>query len=698
MTLKRTMCALLAASLLASGVVLTQSSASANTVDVEKSEVTTDLAASYGLASNIQDGVILHCFDWTYNDIKDELPNIAAAGFTSVQTSPAQPDGTGVWYWLYQPKGFYIGNNGLGTKQDLTNLCTEAEKYGVKVVVDVVANHLNGQTSSVDPELQDSQYWHNWGGVPDDKWGDRNWVIYGEIGMRDLATENTFVQQKVKSYVEELKSVGVDGIRWDAAKHIGLPGEQGDFWPTVTSVSGLWHYGEILDNPGGDPESIMKQYTNYISITDSGYGHSLRDAARNGSVPGGYANWAARGLTSDKIVYWGESHDTWANAYDWGYSHDMSQEQIDRCYANVAARAFATSLYFSRPFSDPSAKENTKIGAKGSTSFTNKAIAEVNKFHNAMVGKKDWYTAENGVASITRQGGGAVVIKGSGGGQVTIANGGGFAKSGTYTDAVSGNQFTITDSTISGNVGDSGIAVLYDGKDEPIIVSDTDTTVDHSDSDTHSDVVTGDVNIYFDNSSYNWGKVFAYVYTGDGDNAVSMAKWPGTQMTLDSKTGYYKLSVKGFENGRAIFSDGNDDAAKRYPADMDPGLAIGGKSKILKANHVWEDYKEEVTTDTGVDTSTDTTTDTTTDTSTPDTETDTKVKVLLGDANQDGKVSLRDASLALKVTVKKATLTDKGTLAADVDGNGNVTAADSLAIQRFDIGIASGDIGKTVEK
>ena len=52
MTLKRTMCALLAASLLASGVVLTQSSASANTVDAEKSEVTTDLAASYGLAAN----------------------------------------------------------------------------------------------------------------------------------------------------------------------------------------------------------------------------------------------------------------------------------------------------------------------------------------------------------------------------------------------------------------------------------------------------------------------------------------------------------------------------------------------------------------------------------------------------------------------------------------------------------------------
>ena len=66
----------------------------------------------YKLADNIQDGVILHCFDWKYNDIKAELPNIAAAGFTSVQTSPAQPSvNSGVGYWLYQPLGFYVATN-----------------------------------------------------------------------------------------------------------------------------------------------------------------------------------------------------------------------------------------------------------------------------------------------------------------------------------------------------------------------------------------------------------------------------------------------------------------------------------------------------------------------------------------------------------------------------------------------------------
>ena len=41
---------------------------------------------SYGLADSIQDGVILHCFNWKYSDIEAELPAIAEAGFTSVQT------------------------------------------------------------------------------------------------------------------------------------------------------------------------------------------------------------------------------------------------------------------------------------------------------------------------------------------------------------------------------------------------------------------------------------------------------------------------------------------------------------------------------------------------------------------------------------------------------------------------------------
>lgn len=135
--------------------------------DVQVQAATTS-AYDYNLADSIQDGVILQCFDWTYNDIKNELPNIAAAGFTSVQTSPAQPSvKSGVWYWMYQPLGFYVGSNSVGSKAELQSLCAEAEKYGINVIVDVVANHLAGDHSNIQSDLKDSQYWHTYGTVSD---------------------------------------------------------------------------------------------------------------------------------------------------------------------------------------------------------------------------------------------------------------------------------------------------------------------------------------------------------------------------------------------------------------------------------------------------------------------------------------------------------------------------------------------------
>lgn len=57
-----------------------------STPQVTYAQETTVADSENQLAENIQDGVILHCFDWTYQQIIDELPNIAAAGFSSVQT------------------------------------------------------------------------------------------------------------------------------------------------------------------------------------------------------------------------------------------------------------------------------------------------------------------------------------------------------------------------------------------------------------------------------------------------------------------------------------------------------------------------------------------------------------------------------------------------------------------------------------
>ena len=115
----------------------------------------TSSANQYGLKSNPQDGVILHAWQWSFNNIKAKLPEIAAAGYSTIQTSVVQQPKestsgkTNEIGWIYyQPAGFYIttGGNALGTKSDLQELCAAAEQYGITVIVDVVANHLGNQT------------------------------------------------------------------------------------------------------------------------------------------------------------------------------------------------------------------------------------------------------------------------------------------------------------------------------------------------------------------------------------------------------------------------------------------------------------------------------------------------------------------------------------------------------------------------
>ena len=432
-------------------------------------------AADYGLPTNIQDGNILHCFDWSCAQVEEELDNIAAAGFGAVQLSPIQGSANtnAEWYYCYLPYDFKIVSNGIGNKTSLTSLCAAAHQRGIKVIVDVVANHVNGSSSHRDSWWNSNGRLRYNGGI---NYGDRYSITHGQLGdYGDVNSESAEIQARAKAHVEELKACGVDGIRWDAAKHIGLPSEGCNFWSTVTSVSGMWHYGEILDSPGGDGNAVMKEYTNYMSVTDNGYSSGVRNAVNGGGVPSGYAGWAAGTIADNKVVYWAESHDDYSN--EWQASTHVSQAVIDRAWAIIACRNGASSLYFSRPFA--TSKDAIKVGVKGSTNFKSTHIAAVNKLRNKAVGAADYFSQANGVVSVTRKGVGATIVKGSGSGSVSIANGGGYCPAGTYVDQVSGSTFTVTASTISGNVGSSGIAVLVIDGEAPDIDDDTNTGDDN---------------------------------------------------------------------------------------------------------------------------------------------------------------------------------------------------------------------------
>ena len=418
----------------------------------------------YGLKDNIQDGVILHCFDWTLADIQEEIPNIAKAGFTAVQTSPVhERAGKGsVWYDVYRPYDFKIGN-GLGTEADLKALCAKAHEYGVKVIVDVVANHTD--YSNVAARLLDLSLYHQLGHGID--WNNRNDVTHGEIGMKDLDTNNPTVQAIIKQYIQDLKACGVDGVRWDAIKHIGLPSEGDSFMQNVVDQE-MYNYGEILDNTGGNDKILFPEYQTYMSITDNGYGNGFANSFAGGSINESVGNFNQRNAKTEKLVYWGESHDTYAN--DGGESKNKSQNVIDRAYAVVAGNNGATALYFSRPAQK--AKNDIRFGDKGSVHFKDAEVAQVNHMHNVCAGEPNYYVKGNGVCAQVRKSG-AIIVLGSGSDRdVTVANGAGdgkWLKSGTYKDMVGGGAFTVNASTISGHVGESGIAVIYNAG--PIVLT-----------------------------------------------------------------------------------------------------------------------------------------------------------------------------------------------------------------------------------
>ena len=410
----------------------------------------------YGLKDNIQDGVILHCFDWTLADIQEEIPNIAKAGFTAVQTSPVhERAGKGsVWYDVYRPYDFKIGN-GLGTEADLKALCAKAHEYGVKVIVDVVANHTD--YGNVADRLKDQGLYHQ----PFDvgNWHDRHQVTFGKIGMWDLDTNNPTVQAIIKQYIQDLKACGVDGIRWDAIKHIGLPSEGDSFMQNVVDQE-MYNYGEILDSTGGDDNVLFPEYQTYMSITDNGYGNGFANSFAGCSINESVGNFNQRKAKTEKLVYWGESHDTYAN--DGGESKNKSQNVIDRAYAVVAGNNGATALYFSRPFQKD--KGAIKFGDKGSVHFKDAEVAQVNYMHNVCAGEPNYYVKGNGVCAQVRKSGAIIVLGNGSDRDVTVANGAGDGKwlmSGTYKDMVGGGVFTVNASTISGHVGESGIAVIY---------------------------------------------------------------------------------------------------------------------------------------------------------------------------------------------------------------------------------------------
>lgn len=425
---------------------------------------------------------ILHAWSWSFDTIASHMAEIADAGYSMVQTSPAQQCyvgedggmelfGKGKWYYHYQPTDWQVGNYQLGDRQQFRALADSARKYGVRLIVDVLPNHTAVDTSAVSDNLRRAvggiqNLYHEHGLEACRDFDDRGQCTLMGLGtLGDVNTENPDFQYYYMQYVNDLINLGARGFRYDTAKHIGLPSDpvdaqatENDFWPIFTGQRGvkgltmmmpdsLFIYGEVLQAPNVKEE----EYVQYVDLTASNYGHALRHALDEGRFDAEQLRDWRIPVSPDNIVTWVESHDTYCNEHE---SAHLTDDQIRAGWVLIAAREGGRPLFYSRPAGSTRDNYwgNNRIGASGNDQWHHPEVVAINKLRKQVAGQPERLSSANdGAVAVIERGDNALVLinftdKPQ---KVSIPTA---WTSKTLTDAVHDNTFTLKKDRLQGTL------------------------------------------------------------------------------------------------------------------------------------------------------------------------------------------------------------------------------------------------------
>ena len=247
-----------------------------------------------------------------------------------------------------------------------------AHVLGLKVIVDVVFNHMANADLSGHPHLDYPQFSARDFHQPQSHQciQDFNtrfqvtnfWLCAGngDSGLPDLDTSSPYVRSVERAYLDKLIALGADGFRFDAAKHI-----EPEFFADVLKnlPKSMFSYGEVIADSADD----YQLYTPYLAVTDFNllstmiaafsYQGDLRNlvfpSQHGGEVPG-----------NTKVVF-ARNHDTAMSPsfYNFGDLHDSLLAS-----AFILGRGVGVPFIYRDDYRDP---------------FVTAAI----KFHNLFDGK-----------------------------------------------------------------------------------------------------------------------------------------------------------------------------------------------------------------------------------------------------------------------------------------------------------------------
>ncbi len=246
---------------------------------------------------------IFHAHNWRFARVLTALADLQRCGYDAVQLSPAQKSAPGdAWFLRYQPYD-HLQIEGLGSRDELAQLCAVASQHGITIIADVVFNHMaiprgaqradwltaiaareRGNEVPMAalyakleqfPHLSSADFapWRDMQGADWDNeqryesWGNGEWPE-----LRPTAN----VLRLHKQHLRLLYECGVRGFRFDAVKHMRVSHLREYMQEIATFAEPCWCYGEVFS----DQLSMQREYAPLFPTTDFLYITKLKQLLR----------------------------------------------------------------------------------------------------------------------------------------------------------------------------------------------------------------------------------------------------------------------------------------------------------------------------------------------------------------------------------------------------------------------------------
>lgn len=257
-------------------------------------------------------------FEWKFASIaKACTDTLGPAGYGYVQVSPPQEHiQGGQWWTSYQPVSYKIAGR-LGDRAAFSAMVNTCHSAGVKVVADSVINHMSAGNGTGTGGSSYTKYdYPGLFSVNDmndcqaqiTNYNDRGNVQNCElVGLADLDTGEEYVRGKIAGYLNDLLSLGVDGFRIDAAKHMPAA-DLANIKSRLTNPNVYWKHEAIY----GAGEAVSpSEYLGSGDVQEFRYGRGLKQVFLNENL----ANLKNFGegwgfMESGKSAVFVDNHDT----------------------------------------------------------------------------------------------------------------------------------------------------------------------------------------------------------------------------------------------------------------------------------------------------------------------------------------------------------------------------------------------------